>query len=96
MDAKKEAVVLASLCGVIVLLSLGGLGWVLASGMLLTIDGIFLVHVCLLMAAVFGLLLYSQLRAAGLLPALKFRRAEKSGTAAEATKAAPPAKEEAQ
>ena len=77
MDVKKEALVLAAMSAVVLLLSLVGLIWVFLSGMGLTLDAIFLVLVCLMIAGVFSLMLFFQLKSAGLMPTLKFSRAEK-------------------
>ena len=95
MEPRKEAIVLAGMSGVAVLLSFAGLAAVLVSGMGLSIDAIFLVLVCLSMAGVFSLMLLWQLKSAGLLPDIKFKKAEKN---AEKPASAPvgSAKEESQ
>ena len=90
MEPRKEALALAGICAVAVLLSLGGLVWVFVGGMGLSLDAIFLVLVCLMMGGLFSLMMLLQLKSAGLLPPLKWPRREKS-SAAEAA----PAKEEA-
>lgn len=90
MESKREALALACICAVAVLLSLGGLASVFLTGMGLSLDAIFLVLVCLMMGGLFSLMLLLQLKSAGLLPPLKWPRREKSA----AVKAAP-AKEEA-
>ena len=89
MDVKKEALVLAAMSAVVILLSLAGLAWVFLSGMGFTLDAIFMVLVCLLIAGVFSLMLLYQLKSAGLLPALKFSRAgKKQEASAESVKEA--------
>lgn len=77
MEPKKEALVLAGMSGVAVLLSVAGLVAVLASGMGLSIDAIFLALVCLSMAGVFSLMMLWHLKTGGLLPDIKFKKAEK-------------------
>ena len=51
---------MAAMCGVVMLLSLAGLSWAVASGQLRTMDGILLTLVCLLMGGIFSLLLVLQ------------------------------------
>lgn len=85
MGPRKEALALAGICAVAVLLSLGGLVWVFVGGMGLSLDAIFLVLVCLMMGGLFSLMMLLQLKSAGLLPPLKWPRREK----ASATEVAP-------
>jgi fatty acid desaturase len=85
MEPKKEAMLIAGMSGVAVLLSLAGLVAVLASGMGLSIDAIFLALVCLSMGGVFSLMMLWHLKSAGLLP--DFKKAEKpAGAAGESAK----------
>ena len=51
----RERMILGAVCALFVLLSMGALGWLVASGQLLTLDGLLLAHVCLLVAGVFSL-----------------------------------------
>lgn len=71
MEQKKEALVLAGMCAVSLALSLAGLVWVFLGGMGFTLDAIFLILVCLAMAGLFSLMLFLQLKSAGLLPSRK-------------------------
>jgi hypothetical protein len=57
MERNKEMLMLAGMCVVVILLSLGGLGGVVASGMIRDLDGLLLAAVCLSMAGVFSLML---------------------------------------
>lgn len=68
MHPRREAVVLATMCVVAVLLSLAGVVWVFWSGMGWTLDSLFLILVGLSMGGVFSLVLVLQLRSAGWLP----------------------------
>lgn len=77
MEAKKEALILAGMSAMIVLLFLAGVVWVFVGGMGLTLDAIFLVLVCLMMAGVFSLMMFFQLKAAGLVAPINVSRAEK-------------------
>jgi hypothetical protein len=54
MDAKREKLMLAGICLLIVLLSLGSLGWAAWSGLLKDIDGLLLALVALIGALIFG------------------------------------------
>ena len=81
MEPKKEALVLAGMSAVAVLLSLGGLVAIFTSRMGLSIDAIFLALVCLSMAGVFSLMLLWQLKSAGMLPDIKLKKPEKSAAA---------------
>jgi len=71
MEAKKEALLLAAMSGIALLLSLGGLGWTLKGAMGFSLDAILMVLVCLSMAGLFALMLLVQLKTAGLLPSRK-------------------------
>ena len=90
MEPKRESLVLAGICAVAVLLSLGGLVSVFFGGMGLSLDAIFLVLVCLMMGGLFTLMLLLQLKSAGFLPPLKWPLRGRSAAAESA-----PAKEEA-
>lgn len=50
-----ERLILAGVCVLIVLASLGSLVYLVASGQLLTLDGLLLAHIALLLAGVFSL-----------------------------------------
>lgn len=62
MDAKKDALILAAMCAVALLLSLGGIAWIFTSGMGFTLDAIFMLLVCLTMAGLFAGMLLWQLK----------------------------------
>ncbi len=49
-----ESVVLLAFCLIIALASLGVIVWVLATGVLLTLDGLLLTTICLVFALFFG------------------------------------------
>jgi bacteriorhodopsin len=83
---KSNYLELAVICALFVLLCALGIIWSISSGLLVSgIDGIMLLFVCLLMAGIFGLMILSLLRQAGMLPALGH---SKSKAAAPAQKAA--------
>jgi hypothetical protein len=84
MRFKKEMIELAAMSAVLVLLSIVGLVWDVASGLLVSgIDGIMLAGICLMMAGVFSLLLFGELRQAGVLSSVKlFQRKEAEAAAA--------------
>jgi hypothetical protein len=82
MEPKKEALALAAMSAVAVLLFLGGLVWVFAGGIGLSIDSIFLILVCLAMAGLFSFMMLWQMKIAGLLPPLKWPRQQKAAPAA--------------
>lgn len=82
VDQKKEAMILAGMCAVCVVMSLAGIAWVFLGGMGLTLDAIFMILVCLSMAGLFSLMLLLQLKAAGLLPARKKGDGSASGSSA--------------
>ena len=86
MEPKKEALALAGMSAIAVLLFLGGLVWVFLGGMGLSIDTIFLVLVCLAMAGLFSLMTLWQLNSAGLLPPLKWPRRQKAAAPAESAR----------
>lgn len=62
MDAKKDALALAAMCGIALLLSLGGIAWIFTSGIGFTLDAIFMLLVCLTMAGLFAGMLLWQLK----------------------------------
>ncbi|HEX9760214.1 MAG TPA: hypothetical protein VGA40_04815 [Candidatus Acidoferrales bacterium] len=64
MNTKQESLLLVIFCGVLVLLSAGGIAWAVMSGMLLDIDGIMMVLTCLAVGGLFSLFLFLQLRSA--------------------------------
>jgi hypothetical protein len=71
MSAPRDVLILAALCVVIVLLSLLGLVWAFAAGLLyphILLDGLLLVMICLMMAGIFSLLLLLLAKEAGWLP----------------------------
>ena len=63
MNSKRESLILALICLVVVLLSLGGLVYGVISGLIFardvpfTLDGILLALVCLMMGGIFSLML---------------------------------------
>lgn len=71
MESKREALLLAVMSGISLLLSLAGLGWTLVGGLGFSLDAIFMILVCLSMAGLFALMLLVQLNSAGLLPSRK-------------------------
>jgi hypothetical protein len=77
MNAKQERMLLAAICLLLVLVSLGSLGWAAAVGMLRDIDGLLLALVALLGALIFGAQAYSLLKAA--LPRKSGNEKESSG-----------------
>ncbi len=62
-----ETLLLIAFCLLIVLLSLGTVGWALVSGQALSLDGLLLVLVCLVMVVIFFPLFLVELRGTGLL-----------------------------
>jgi len=85
------------LYAVLVVLSLLGIVWDIASGLLTSgLDGIFLLLICLSMAGVFALMLLHTAKSMGLLKPLKMfqRRAAKEKPAEPAATANPAAKVE--
>ena len=69
---KKEALFLAGMCAVAVLLSLAGLIWALfGRGLGFSLDAIFLILTCLMTGGLFSLMLFVELKSGGLLPPLK-------------------------
>ncbi len=71
MSAPRDVLILAALCAVIVLLSLLGLVWAFAAGLLyphILLDGLLLVMICLMMAGIFSLMLLLLAKEAGWLP----------------------------
>jgi len=93
MDLKKELLVLAGFCLVVVLLSLAGLVWIFAAGMIqiglqppsfqADMDGLLLLLVCLSMAGVFAAMLLWIAWDAGWLEVLRRLRGAKDPQAAE-------------
>ncbi len=88
MSPKGEMLVLAALCVVVVLCSLGGLVWFFVLGLSLGgVDPLMVLLICLMMGGVFSLQLYSLAKTAGWLESVKlFRR--KAPTAAPAESSA--------
>jgi len=86
MTQKRETIVLATFCLVVVLLSVVGLIWAIALGFPITLDRILLLLVCLLMGGVFSLQVFLLARRAGWLEMVRFSRRK---AVAEATAAAP-------
>jgi hypothetical protein len=88
MGYKTDMIELAAFSGVLIILSLAGIVWDVASRLIFSgIDGILLLFVCLMTGGVFTLQLFMAARKAGWLPA----RAPKSGKEAAApAKAAAP------
>ena len=69
MNPKGNWLELVIICALFLLLSVWGIIWDITSGLLTSgIDGIMLIAVCLLMAAIFALMLMLQLQKAGFLP----------------------------
>jgi hypothetical protein len=86
---------LVVICALFVLLSIWGIIWDITSGLLMSgIDGIMLLAVCLMMAAIFAMMLVLQLRKAGILPS--FARKTKTAAAPSAASKTPPAAAPAQ
>jgi bacteriorhodopsin len=86
---------LVVICALFVLLSIWGIIWDITSGLLTGgIDGIMLLAVCLLMAAIFAMMLVLQLQKAGILPsfARKAKAAAAPSAAPKEPAAAAPAK----
>ncbi len=80
----REIIALAVICLLIVVASLGIVAWTAISGWLLTLDGLLLVSICLMLAAVFGACFLWLAYDAGWLKKLKSRRT--SSAAPEAKK----------
>ncbi|MGH9805356.1 MAG: hypothetical protein ACRD4D_09315 [Candidatus Acidiferrales bacterium] len=70
----REIIALAVICLLIVLASLGIAAWTAVSGSLFTLDGLLLVSICLMLAAVFGGCFLWLAYDAGWLERLKSRR----------------------
>jgi hypothetical protein len=87
MNSKANWIEPGAVCAVFIVLSLGGIVWDIASGLLTSgIDGIMLLAVCLMTGGVFTLMLLYVLHQAGLIPAFG-----KSKAPAGAAKAGAPA-----
>jgi hypothetical protein len=72
MNPKEGVIELMVICGVVVLLSLGGIVWDVTSRLLFNgIDGIMLLLVCLTMGGVFSLFMLAIARSAGMLESVK-------------------------
>lgn len=96
MTQKGNVIEISAICLIFILLSLGGIVWDFASGLLLSgIDGIMLLFVALMVALVFGLMWLYTLQQAGMLPQRKKADAKTvqpaAATAAPAKPAAAPA-----
>jgi hypothetical protein len=88
MASKRNWLDVAGICLLFILLSLVGIIWDVASGLLTSgIDGIMLAAVCLMTAGIFALMLLVVLHQAGLLP--KFGKPKAEVAAASAKPAAP-------
>jgi len=88
MASKGSWLDVAGICLLFILLSVVGIIWDVASGLLTSgIDGIMLIGVCLMTAGIFTLMLLMVLHTAGLLP--KFGKAKVETTSAPAKPAAP-------
>jgi len=94
MEPKKEALVLAGMCGAAVVLSVAGLAWVLMGGLGLSMDAILLLLTCLAMGGLFSLLLVWELKSAGLLPELKLPRKKETAASTPANPGESATKEE--
>jgi len=70
-----EIIALAVICLLIVVASLGVAGWTALSGGLFSLDGLLLISICLMLAAVFGVCLLWLAYDAGWLQKLMSRRA---------------------
>lgn len=91
MASKRNWLDVAGICLLFILLSLVGIIWDVASGLLTSgIDGIMLAAVCLMTAGIFALMLLVVLHQAGLLP--KFGKPKAEVAAASAKPAAASAK----
>ena len=73
MNASRDALVLATICGVMLLLSLAGIVFDFTTLMAFhpNLDGILLLSVCLIFALLFAILLFFLARAEGWLPSRK-------------------------
>lgn len=93
MNPKREQVVLAGLCLLVMLLSLAGLVWAFLTGLLyphLNMDGLLLVLICLTMAGVFKLMFFSVAKSAGWFDAYAIFRRKKAAPNAAAKKTPAP------
>ena len=94
MSPRQNWIELAIICGVLILLSITGVVWDVASGLLASgVDGIMLLFVCLLMLLVFSLQLLALLKQAGLLRAVPLLGSKKAGAAKSESKPSPAATE---
>ena len=95
MTPKGNVIEISVICLVFVLLSLGGIVWDFASGLLTSgIDGIMLLFVALMVALIFGLMWLYTLYQANMLPIKK--KVETKAAAKAAAPVAPAAKPAAQ
>lgn len=86
MTPKSNCIELSLLCVLFILLSVAGIVWSIASGLLTSgIDGIMLLFICLMMGGIFSVMLLVMLQQAGLIPA--FKRAKTAPAAAAKTEA---------
>jgi hypothetical protein len=92
MTSKSVSLELAAICAFFILLAILGAAWDFTSGLLGSgIDGIMLLIICLLILAVFGIMLLVELVGAGILPKPAFGKA-KAPAAAKAPAPAQPGK----
>jgi hypothetical protein len=76
--------------GIFLLLCIAGAVWDFTSGLLYSgIDGIMLLAVCLIMGAIFALMLLLNFQQAGILPSFSKKKAAASAAAAKATAPTP-------
>ncbi len=79
MKIERSVLGLAIICAVVILLSLGGLVWVFASGLAFDLDGLLLILVCLTMGGIFLIMLLLMAKQAGWLGRLRFPRKTAAG-----------------
>ncbi len=72
---KQGVLSLVGICAFVIAMSLLGLVWDIASGLIGNIDGLLLLFVCLFMGGVFSLMLFQIVKEQGWLPA-RLKKAE--------------------
>jgi len=82
MTVKRGILILVGVCALVVLLSLFGFVSAFLTHLDLSLDGLLLILISLMMAAIFGLTLLSMLKEAGLLPAPRKAEAPQAAPAA--------------
>lgn len=92
MNPKEGVIELMAICGVVVLLSLGGIVWDVTSRLLFNgIDGIMLLLACLTMGGVFSLFMLAIARSAGMLESFKLSQRKPAESPAPSPSPAPSA-----